>query len=283
MIDISYSPKLSLRSQCDLLNINRSSYYYKPVSVNEIDLKIMRRIDEIYLDFPFYGSRKITAILSREFDISINRKKILRLMKLMGIEPIYQKVKKTTIINKEHRIYPYLLRNITIDKVNQVWAADITYIPMRYGFMYLIAIIDWCSRYIVGYKLSNSLEIFFCLEALEEVLNNENNNKIKPEIFNTDQGSQFTSDKWTNIIINNGVKVSMDGKGRWIDNVIIERFFRSLKYEEIYINPCDSVTELKYRIKNYINIYNNKRIHQSLDYNTPSDIYYGRVNLSKIN
>jgi putative transposase len=283
MIDISYSPKLSLRSQCDLLNINRSSYYYKPATASEIDLKIMRRIDEIYLDFPFYGSRKITVILNREFDIPINRKKTLRLMKLMGIEPIYQKAKKTTIANKEHRIYPYLLRNITIGKVNQVWAADITYIPMRCGFMYLIAIIDWCSRYIIGYKLSNSLEKFFCLEALEEAFDNgsKDNNKIKPEIFNTDQGSQFTSDKWTNIIINNDVRVSMDGKGRWIDNVIIERFFRSIKYEEIYINPCDSVIELKSRIKNYINYYNNERIHQSLDYNTPSDIYHGRVNLSK--
>jgi putative transposase len=279
MIDISYSPKLSLRSQCNLVNINRSSYYYKAGNVSEIDLKIMRRIDEIYLNFPFYGSRKITVILSREFNISINRKKILRLMKLMGIEAIYQKAKKTTIANKEHKIYPYLLRNIIIDKINQVWAADITYIPMRYGFMYLIAIIDWYSRYIIGYKLSNSLEIFFCLEALEEAFDNGNGNKIKPEIFNTDQGSQFTSDKWTNVIINNDVKVSMDGKGRWIDNVIIERFFRSLKYEEIYINPCDSVTELKLRIKKYINIYNNERIHQSLDYNIPSDIYHGRVTL----
>lgn len=280
MIDISYSPKLSLRSQCDLLNINRSSYYYKPIKVNEIDLKIMRRVDEIYLNFPFYGSRKITAILNKEFNISINRKKVLRLMKLIGIEPIYQKSKKTTIINKEHKIYPYLLRSIIINKVNQVWAADITYIPMKYGFMYLIAIIDWFSRYIIGYKLSNSLEIFFCLEALEESFDN---NKIKPEIFNTDQGSQFTSDKWINFIINNNVKVSMDGKGRWIDNVIIERFFRSLKYEEIYINPCDTITELKSRINNYINFYNTERLHQSLDYNTPSDIYHERVNLSKIN
>jgi putative transposase len=145
---------------------------------------------------------------------------------------------------------------------------------MRYGFMYLIAIIDWFSRYIIGYKLSNSLEIFFCLEALEESFDN---NKIKPEIFNTDQGSQFTSDKWVNFIVNNNVKVSMDGKGRWIDNVIIERFFRSLKYEEIYINPCDSVTELRSRINNYINFYNTQRLHQSLDYNTPSDIYHERV------
>jgi len=274
MIDISYSSKLSLRSQCDLLHINRSSYYYKPIKVSEIDLKIMRRIDEIYLDFPFYGSRKITAILNKEFNISINRKKILRLMKLIGIEPIYQKSKKTTIANKENKIYPYLLRNIIINKINQVWAADITYIPMRYGFMYLIAIIDWFSRYIIGYKLSNSLEIFFCLEALEESFDN---NKIKPEIFNTDQGSQFTSDKWVNFIVNNNVKVSMDGKGRWIDNVIIERFFRSLKYEEIYINPCDSVIELRSRINNYINFYNTQRLHQSLDYNTPSDIYHERV------
>ena len=275
MIDISYSPKLSLRFQCDLLNINRSSYYYKPVCVNEVDLKIMRRIDEIYLNFPFYGSRKITIILNKEFDIPINRKKVCRLMRLMGIEAIYQKAKKTTIANKEHKIYPYLLRNTNIDAVNQVWAADITYIPMRHGFMYLIAIIDWSSRYIIGYKLSNSLEILFCLEALKESF--DNNKKIKPEIFNTDQGSQFTSSKWTDIIISNNVKVSMDGKGRWIDNVIIERFFRSLKYEEIYINPCDTVSELKLRIKNYINFYNTKRIHQSLDYNTPSDIYHGRV------
>jgi putative transposase len=275
MIDISYSPKLSLRFQCNLLNINRSSYYYKPVCVNEVDLKIMRRIDEIYLNFPFYGSRKITIILNKEFGIPINRKKVCRLMRLMGVEAIYQKAKKTTIANKEHKIYPYLLRDAIIDAVNQVWAADITYIPMRHGFMYLIAIIDWSSRYIIGYKLSNSLEILFCLTALKEAF--DNNKKIKPEIFNTDQGSQFTSNKWTDIIISNNVKVSMDGKGRWIDNVIIERFFRSLKYEEIYINPCDTVSELKLRIKNYINFYNTKRIHQSLDYNTPSDIYHKRV------
>ena len=243
MIDISYSPKLSLRSQCNLVNINRSSYYYKAGNVSEIDLKIMRRIDEIYLNFPFYGSRKKTVILSREFNISINRKKILRLMKLMGIEAIYQKAKRTTIANKEHKIYPYLLRNIIIDKINQVWAADITYIPMRYGFMYLIAIIDWYSRYIIGYKLSNSLEIFFCLEALEEAFDNGNGNKIKPEIFNTDQGSQFTSDKWTNVIINNDVKVSMDGKGRWIDNVIIVR--REPRIQEII--SCASAAALARR------------------------------------
>jgi putative transposase len=152
MIDILYSPKLSLRFQCNLLNINRSSYYYKPVCVNEVDLKIMMRIDEIYLNFPFYGSRKITIILNKEFDIPINRKKVCRLMRLMGIEAIYQKAKKTTIANKEHKIYPYLLRDAIIDAVNQVCAADITYIPMRHGFMYLIAIIDWSSRYIIGYK-----------------------------------------------------------------------------------------------------------------------------------
>jgi putative transposase len=163
MIDILYPSKLSLKSQCSLLNINRSSYYYKPTSVNEVDLRIMRRIDEIYLNFPFYGSRKITVILNKEFDISINRKKICRLVRLIGIEAIYQKAKKTTIANKEHKIYPYLLRNTYIYAVNQVWAADITYIPMRHGFMYLIAIIDWRSRYIIGYKLSNSLEILFCL------------------------------------------------------------------------------------------------------------------------
>jgi len=274
MIDLSYRPKLSLVSQCKLLNINRSSYYYKSVGLSDFDLEIMRKIDKIYLDFPFYGSRRITATLNKKFNIVINRKKVMRLMQIMGIEAIYQKSKKTTIKNKEHKIFPYLLRNININRINQVWSADITYIPMKYGFMYLIAIIDWFSRYIINYKLSNSLEISFCLEALTEAIDN---GKKLPDIFNTDQGSQFTSEKWTDIIINNNIKVSMDSKRSWVDNVIIERFFRSLKYEEIYINPQNDVKDLKLQIKNYINLYNNERLHQSLNYNTQSDIYYQKV------
>ena len=274
MIDLSYRPKLSLVSQCKLLNINRSSYYYKSVGLSDFDLEIMRKIDKIYLDFPFYGSRRITATLNKKFNIVINRKKVMRLMQIMGIEAIYQKSKKTTIKNKEHKIFPYLLRNININRINQVWSADITYIPMKYGFMYLIAIIDWFSRYIINYKLSNSLEISFCLEALTEAIDN---GKKLPDIFNTAQGSQFTSEKWTDIIINNNIKVSMDSKRSWVDNVIIERFFRSLKYEEIYIYPQNDVKDLKLQIKNYINLYNNERLHQSLNYNTPSDIYYQKV------
>ena len=263
MLDISCD--LSLRKQSALLDLNRSSFYYKP-KVSDLDLKLMNQIDMIFMDYPFYGSRRMTATLNDE-GFSINRKRIQKLMRIMGIEAIYPKP-KTTTYDKEHKIYPYLLRNIDITKPNQVWAGDITYIGMPKGFMYLMAIIDWYSRYILSWKLSNSLETFFCLEALEDALN-----ITKPEIFNTDQGCQFTSESWTNSLTDNDIKISMDGKGRAIDNIIIERFFRSIKYEEVYINPADDVKTLKSGIKNYINFYNHKRLHQSLNYKTPAQIY----------
>lgn len=275
MLDSSY-PKFSLRKQTELLNINRSTFYYKPCLISKFDLDLMRRIDEIYLLYPFYGSRRIAALLNKELGININRKKIQRLMRLMGIEAIYQKKKRaTTIFAKNHKTYPYLLKNLEINKPGQVWCADITYIPMQNGFMYLIAIIDWFSRYILTYRLSNSLEIYFCLDALDNALNC--NHYQKPEIFNTDQGCQFTSNQWTESLKNNDIKISMDGKGRWIDNVIIERFFRSLKYEEIYLNPSNNVKDLKKQIQNYVYFYNNERLHQSLDYKTPKEIFFNKI------
>lgn len=263
MLDISF--ELSLRKQSKLLDLNLSVFYYKP-TISGLDLTLMNQIDKIYTDYPFYGSRRITALL-KQSGFMINRKRIQKLMRIMGIEALYPKP-KTTNHNKEHKIYPYLLRNLDIIKPNQVWAADITYIAMSKGFMYLIAIIDWYSRYILSWKLSNTLETYFCLEALEDsfIIN-------KPKIFNTDQGCQFTSDSWIKSLADNNIKISMDGKGRAIDNIIIERFFRSIKYEEIYINPSDNVKSLKKGIANYINFYNNKRLHQSLNYKTPSQIF----------
>ena len=266
MLEYNY-PGLSLFRQCELLGVNRSSYYYKPVAATGEELTLMQKIDEIYLKHPYYGSRRITVTLNNEHNIIVNRKRVLRLMKLMGIEAIYPRP-KTTIGNKQHQKYPYLLKDIDIDKPNQVWAADITYIPMSKGFLYLVAIIDWFSRYIISWELSNTLDSFFCLEALERGLG-----IIVPDICNTDQGSQFTGNLWTQCLSANNVKISMDGKGRAIDNIIIERFFRSLKYEEIYINPCDTGSELRKCISGYIHFYNTQRPHQSLDYQTPELIY----------
>ena len=274
MIDISFCPKFSIRKQAKILNISRSRFYYQAVVKDPIDLEIMRKIDEIYLQYPFYGSRRITAHLNHYHNYDINRKKIQRLMRSMGIEAVYCK-KKTTIANKEHQIYPYLLRNLDIITPNQVWAGDISYIPMKSGFMYLMAIIDWYSRYIVGWTLSNTLDSYFCLEALDLALTN-NQYEMKPKIFNTDQGCQFTSQSWINNLNDNDILISMDGKGRWIDNVIIERFFRNLKYEAIYLNPANNVKELIFQLKNYIEFYNNQRLHQGLDYKTPREVFLSK-------
>lgn len=258
---------LSIRNQCELLGIPKSSYYYEPVSASEEDLQIMRKIDELNICHPYYGSRRLSVIISQELGIKVNRKKIQRLMRIMGIEAIYPKP-RLTVSNPEHRVYPYLLRELAINRANQVWAADVTYIPMRQGFLYLIVIIDWYSRYVIDFELSNTLEAYFCVSALERALI-----KGSPEIFNTDQGSQFTSDMWINSLKAHKISISMDGKGRAIDNIIIERFFRSIKYEEIYINPCDTVKQQFNSIKQYIKLYNFKRPHQSLKYKTPAEIY----------
>ena len=261
---------LSLKEQFALLRISKSTYHYcqRARDNSNDDLFISKKIDQIYLKYPFFGSRRIAAILGQEEGIKINRKKVQRLMRIMGIEAIYPKP-KLSLKNKGHKIYPYLLKNLTINRPNQVWATDITYIPMALGHLYLIAVIDWFSRYVLSWQLSNSLDSGFCIEALELALSNNCN----PEIFNSDQGSQFTSKGFTNILINHDIRISMDSKGRWLDNVFIERLWRSLKYEEVYIKSYDSVKQARDNIGSYLTFYNQKRLHQSLNYKTPLQVY----------
>ena len=227
--------KLSIRSQCRLLMLNRSSYYYQPRSESTENLAIMKKIDKIYLSHPYYGSRRMTHVLNQQEDIQVSRHRVRRLMRLMGIQAIHPKP-KTSLGNKEHKVYPYLLRNLTIDRPNQVWCSDITYVPMKRGFMYLTAIMDWHSRKVLTWRLSNTLDASFCVETLEEALEIYG----KPDIFNTDQGAQYTCDDFINLLKENKINISMDGKGRWMDNVMIERLWRSVKYECLYLQEFDS-------------------------------------------
>jgi putative transposase len=222
---------------------------------------MMRRIDEQYLRRPFYGSRKMADVLG------VNRKRVQRLMRRMGIEAIYPK-RRTTWPGAGHKIYPYLLRNVEVRRSNQVWASDITYVPMRHGFLYLVAIMDWYSRYVLSWRLSNTLTGSFCTEALEEALH-----RARPEIFNSDQGSQFTADAFTSTLEAHGVAISMDGRGRAIDNVFIERLWRSVKYEEVYLKDYSDGWEAEASLADYFRFYNEERIHQALDYRTPAEVY----------
>lgn len=258
----------SLRWQCQLLNVNRSTLYYTPAQESPMNLKIMNLIDKQHTLEPVrYGQRKLVEYINSKLNISIARNRVQRLMRKMGLEGEYQK-KKTSICNKNHKKYPYLLKNLSIERPNQVWCTDITYIPMRQGYMYMVAIMDWYSRYIISWDLSNTLEVDFCLEVLKHSLR-----KCKPEIFNSDQGSQFTSKQFIDILESHNIQISMDGKGRSLDNIMIERFWRSLKYENIYKQSYENVKELQEGIRDYIYFYNNIRIHQSLDYLTPKKIY----------
>jgi len=266
---VEHDPSLSMRRQCELLGVNRSSLYYEPVATDPEELELMRRIDELHMKHPFYGSRKIAQELSRVGD-PINRKHVQRLMRVMGIESVAPKP-RTSEPAPEHPIYPYLLRNIEICRANQVWAADITYIPMAHGFMYLVAIMDWYSRLVLSWCLSNTLDTAFCVEALKEALSRFG----APEIFNTDQGAQFTSEAFTEVLLERGVKISMDGKGRWIDNVFIERLWRSLKHEEVYLNAYDDGLAARDGIGRYMRFYNQDRPHQALGYQTPEAFYRG--------
>ena len=261
---------LSINAQCNILELSKGGLYYQPrVKYSEEDIQVLNRMDEIFTDYPFYGYRKIYHQLLKE-GFSIGKDRVLKYMNILGLEAFYPKKKKgLSDTNKEHKIYPYLLKNLKITEPNQVWAIDITYIRMKGGFVYLVAIIDWFSRYILSYKLSNSLEIYFCKDALFEALDKYG----KPIIFNSDQGSQFTSNSFTRILLDNNIKISMDSKGRALDNVIIERFFRYLKYENIYINEYLNIKEVLEGIKKYLYFYNNKRLHQSLNYNSPIDLY----------
>ncbi len=258
--------KLSIRKQCELLGISRSGIYYEPAEEGEYNLKLMDLIDEQYTKTPYYGSPKMTVILKQQ-GYEVNIKRVKRLMRLMGITAIYPKP-NTSKKGADHKIYPYLLKEISIKRPNQVWCTDITYIRMVGGFMYLVAVMDWYSRYVISWELSNSLETWFCTDALNAALA-----YAKPDIFNTDQGAQFTSDAFTSILNSNEIKISMDGKGRCMDNIMIERLWRSLKYEDIYLKNYQTVDELYEGLTRYFYTYNQERPHQSLKYLTPQKVY----------
>jgi putative transposase len=266
MIDHRFN-KLSIRRQCQLLGVNRGMLYYRPQPVSAETLDIMDRIDRQYTKTPFYGVERMTAQLKRD-GLIIGHNRVRRLMRLMGLMPIYPKPKLSGV-HPEHRIYPYLLRDVTIDRVNQVWSADITYIRLMAGFVYLVAIMDWFSRYVLSWSLSNTLESRFCLEVLEQALA-----LASPEIFNTDQGSQFTSCDFTARLEQAGVRISMDGRGRVFDNIFSERLWRTVKYEEVYLNEYRDVRQVIDGLGSYFDLYNNRRLHQSLGYRTPAEVYF---------
>ena len=258
---------LSIRRQCELLRVSRPGLYYKPEPTSPEELALMRRIDELHLKYPFFGSRKLSLELKSE-GRDANRKRVQRLMRLMGLEALAPKP-KTSEPHPEHPVYPYLLRGLKIDRVNQVWAADVTYIPMKTGFVYLVAIMDWYSRRVLSWRVSNTLDSSFCVEALEEAFARYG----QPEIFNTDQGAQFTAEAFTQPLRERGIAISMDGKGRCLDNVFVERLWRSLKYEEVYVHAYDDMAQARAGIGRYFGFYNDERAHQALGYQTPAAFY----------
>ena len=260
---------LPISRQCVALDISRSSAYRKPAGVSAEDIDLMRKLDELHLKRPFKGSRRLRDDLWDNYALQVNRKRVQRLMRLMGIRAFHPGA-KTTRPNPKHKVYPYLLRELEINRVNQVWCTDLTYIPMRKGFLYLVAIMDWHSRKVLSWRLSNSLDAAPCVEALEEALANYGT----PEIFNSDQGCQFTSENFTDVLKDNGIKISMDGKGRWMNNVFIERLWRSLKYEEVYLKAYDNVAQAKQGIGDWLMFYNEERRHASLSRMTPDQVYY---------
>jgi putative transposase len=268
-------PVLSVVRQCDLVSISRSGFYYLPAGETPFNLEVMRLIDAQFLETPWYGSRQMARHLRRA-GYEVGRKRVRRLMALMGLAPIYQRP-RTTVPHPEHRIYPYLLRDLTIDRPNQVWCADISYIPMRRGFLYLVAIMDWFTRKVLAWRLSNTMDVEFCIEALEGALARFG----RPEIFNTDQGSQFTSPRFTGILQAAGIRVSMDGRGRWLDNVFIERLWRSLKYECVYLHAFETGSDLRNGLSCWINYYNGERPHSALGGITPNQMY-GTTGVEKL-
>ena len=272
---ITKEDQLPITRQCQLLKLNRSSFYYQRAPLSEADLAMMRRMDEMHLKRPFYGSRRLRDWLQDEGH-DVCRKKVQRLMQRMGIRTLYPK-KRTSQPGKGHRIYPYLLRDLKVDHPNQVWATDITYIPMANGFVYLVAIVDWYSRKVLSWRLSNSMDTDFCIEALDEALAIYG----RPEIFNTDQGSQFTSDAFTGVLKDADIKISMDGKGRWIDNVFVERLWRSVKYEEVYLKAYEPLAAARDGIGTYLQFYNSERRHYGLGRETPDQVYNGNVQWRK--
>lgn len=269
MIDKSHS--LPIAAQCRLLEIARGCVYYQPVPISPEDLRLMRRIDELHLAHPFFGSRKLLVKL-REEGFEVGRRHVVTLMHRMGVEALYRKP-RTSLGNQLHQLYPYLLKDVAIERPNQVWAADITYIPMARGFGYLVAIIDIYSRKVLAHRLSNTMTTDFCLQALEEALARFGT----PEIFNTDQGAQFTDAEFTGKLKEHSITISMDGKGRWIDNVFIERLWRSVKYEEVYLKAYETLVEARHALSSYFAMYNTQRPHQSLNYRTPDAVYFAKL------
>ncbi len=263
--------ELSKTRRCELLDVARSTAYYRPEPVSEVDLALMRLIDEIHLKLPFYGSRRIRDELEDQGH-RVNRKRVQRLMRLMGLQALYPR-RRTSQPGKGHKIYPYLLRDLTVGRANQVWATDVCYIPMTKGFMYLVAIMDWHTRRVLSWRVSNTLDTDFCIEALEEALQRYGT----PEIFNTDQGSQFTSEAFTGVLKEHGINISMDGKGRWVDNVFVERLWRSVKYEDVYLRAYETPAELRAGLTRYFQFYNARRRHSALDRRTPDAVYFDQV------
>lgn len=259
---------ISITRQCELLGLARSSYYYPPLGISEEDLHLMRLLDEQYIKTPFYGYRRMTRWLYSQ-GYPVNKKKVLRLMQLMGLQAVYPKPKLSQP-GQDHIIYPYLLRGIATAHPDQVWGSDITYIRMRKGFIYLAAVMDWYSRYILSWECSITLDTDFCVSALKRALE-----RNRPEIFNTDQGAQFTSKRFTQMLKDHEIRISMDGRGRMADNIFVERLWRSLKYEEVYLKDYETVFEAVAGIGEYFRFYNDERFHQSLNYRTPAEVYFG--------
>jgi putative transposase len=267
MIDTNH-PTLSIRRQCELLGFSRATFYWQPASESLFNLELMRLIDQEYTRAPFYGYRKMTARLNNEHQYAVNTKRVARLMQKMGLQAVYPRP-RTSIPDQQHKKYPYLLRGMDIDRPNQVWAADITYVPMKLGFMYLVAVMDWYSRFVLAWQLSNTLDTGFCLEALRRALR-----EGQPEIFNTDQGVQFTAEAFTGELEAATIRVSMDGRGRFVDNIFVERLWRTVKYEDIYLKDYATVPVLAAGLDSYFQLYNYERPHQSLGYRTPADVYF---------
>ena len=268
---INRNHALSITRQAELLEISRASVYYLPRPVSEADLALMRRIDALHLEHPFMGARMLRDSLRRE-GFAVGRKHVATLMARMGVEPLYRRP-RTTRKHPGHVVYPYLLRGLSIERANQVWAMDITYIPMARGFVYLAAVVDWASRRVLAHRVSISMDTDFCVQALEEALARYGS----PEIFNTDQGSQFTSSAFTDILDKRGIRISMDGKGAWRDNVFVERLWRSVKYEEVYLHAYDSVSAARAGLARYVAFYNQRRPHRSLDGKTPDEFYFASL------
>ena len=269
MIDRTHG--LPVARQAKVLNLSRGSVYYNPRPMSAATLAIMRRIDELHLNYPFAGSRMLRDFLNRE-GVGIGRQRVASLMKRMGVEALYRRP-NTSKPAPGHKIYPYLLRGVKVEKPDQVWATDITYIPMARGFVYLVAVIDWHTRRVLSHRVSITMEADFCIEALEEAMAKYG----KPEIFNTDQGSQFTSEAFTRVLIDNAIAISMDGKGAWRDNVFVERLWKSVKYEEVYLRAYDSVADARASLQKYLSFYNQRRPHSSLDRKTPDEAYFDRL------